>query len=64
MSSNQTAQHTVRFAGVPDVRLLETETGWQVQRRAYKSTLWFDVEHGHFSTREEALDAAPELCSF
>lgn len=48
--------------GLPNLRIVEVDGGWQVQRRTRYGELWYDVDDGHFSTAEQAVKEAPELC--
>jgi len=52
---------TIRFAGVPNVRLNKVDGGWQIQRRNHHDTPWYDIDQGFFFTREEAIDGAQEF---
>jgi len=54
---------TVRFAGVPNVRLNKVDGGWQIQRRNYSDSPWYDLENHFFFTKEEAIDGAQEFTS-
>ena len=52
---------TIRFAGVPNVRLSKVDGGWQIQRRNDRAMPWYDLENHFFFTKEEAIEGAQEF---
>jgi len=58
---NQT--HTIRFGGNHNVRLLEVDGGWQLQRRNDRLSPWYDLDGAIYRDKEEAIAEAQSFCT-
>jgi len=55
--------HTIRFGGAPNVRLLEVNGAWQLQRRNDRLSSWYDLDGAIYHDKEEAIAEAQSFCT-